>query len=105
MFNKVGTYQIATLARAHKIPFYVAAPLSTFDLKSRVEDVVIEERDSKEVTMMAGRRIAPKGIHIFNPAFDVTPPQLITTIVTEKGLLRQPLSESIRNAFKLPKTL
>jgi len=55
--------------------------------------------------MMAGRRIAPKGIHIFNLAFDVTPPQLITTIVTEKGLLRQPLSESIRNAFKLPKTL
>jgi methylthioribose-1-phosphate isomerase len=105
VFNKVGTYQIATLARAHKIPFYVAAPLSTFDLKSRVEDVVIEERDSKEVTMMAGRRIAPKGIHIFNPAFDVTPPHLITTIVTEKGLLRQPLSETIRNAFKLPKTL
>ena len=74
VFNKVGTYQIATLARAHKIPFYVATPLSTFDLKSRVEDVLIEERDSKEVTMMAGRRITPKGIHIFNLAFDVTPP-------------------------------
>lgn len=102
VFNKVGTYQIATLARVHKIPFYVAAPLSTFDLKSRVEDVVIEERDSKEVTTMVGRRIAPKGIRIFNPAFDVTPPHLISTIVTEKGLIRQPLSESIRNIFKLP---
>jgi len=101
VFNKVGTYQIATLAKVHNIPFYVAAPLSTFDLKSRVEDVVIEERDPKEVSTMAGKRIVPRGIHIFNPAFDLTPPQLITIIVTEKGLLSQPLHKSIRNIFKL----
>jgi methylthioribose-1-phosphate isomerase len=101
VFNKVGTYQIATLAKVHNIPFYVAAPLSTFDLKSRVEDVVIEERDPKEVSTMAGKRIVPRGIHIFNPAFDLTPPHLITIIVTEKGLLSQPLHKSIRNIFKL----
>ena len=101
VYNKVGTYQIATLAKAHKIPFYVAAPLSTFDLKSRIEDVVIEERDSKEVTKMAGKRIVPRGVHIFNPAFDITPPNLITNIITEKGLLQQPLNESIQDLFKL----
>jgi methylthioribose-1-phosphate isomerase len=99
VFNKIGTYQIATLARAHKIPFYVAAPLSTFDLKSNVEDVIIEERDSMEVSTMAGKRIVPRGIHIFNPAFDLTPPHLITAIVTEKGLLKQPLHKAILNIF------
>lgn len=103
LFNKVGTYQIATLAKAHKIPFYVAAPLSTFDFKSRVEDVIIEERDSNEVTIIAGKRLVPRGIHVFNPAFDLTPPDLITTIVTEKGLLLQPLDQSIQNIFKLSK--
>jgi methylthioribose-1-phosphate isomerase len=101
VFNKIGTYQIATLAKAHNIPFYVAAPLSTFDFKSNVEDVVIEERDSKEVSTMAGKRIVPRGIHIFNPAFDITPPNLITAIITEKGLLKQPLYKAIRNIFRV----
>ncbi|HEY7078571.1 MAG TPA: S-methyl-5-thioribose-1-phosphate isomerase [Nitrososphaeraceae archaeon] len=100
VFNKIGTYQIAILAGAHKIPFYVAAPLSTFDLKSNVEEVVIEERDSNEVSTLAGKRIVPRGINIFNPAFDLTPPHLITAIITEKGLLKQPLYKAIRNVFR-----
>ncbi|MEM4278029.1 MAG: S-methyl-5-thioribose-1-phosphate isomerase, partial [Candidatus Nitrosocaldus sp.] len=95
VFNKIGTYQLAILAKEHKIPFYVAAPLSSFDLKSRVEDVIIEERAYDEVVKVAGKRIAPKGIRVFNPAFDVTPPTLITAIVTEKGVLEPPYEQSI----------
>jgi methylthioribose-1-phosphate isomerase len=100
VFNKIGTYQVALLAYSHNIPFYVAAPLSTFDLKNNLENVVIEERSVDEVVQIAGKRIAPKKVRIFNPAFDLTSPDLITGIITEKGVLTPPYEKSISNAFK-----
>ncbi len=99
VFNKIGTYQIALLANSHSIPFYVAAPLSTFDLKNSIDTVVIEERSIDEVVQIAGKRIAPKGVRIFNPAFDLTPPNLITGIITEKGVLNPPFEKSISGMF------
>lgn len=101
VFNKIGTYQIALLAKEHGIPFYVAAPLSSFDLKSSVKDVIIEERVFDEVVKVGGRRIAPKGVRVFNPAFDITPPHLITAIVTEKGVLRAPYEDAIAGMFRI----
>jgi methylthioribose-1-phosphate isomerase len=85
--NKVGTYLLALAAKANQIPFYVAAPSSTFDLRGEQSDVRIEERDPREVTHIAGRRIVPKGVSVFNPAFDLTPVELVTRFITEKGLL------------------
>lgn len=85
--NKVGTYLIALAAQANEIPFYVAAPLSTFDLRSGRSEVEIEERDPKEVTHIGGKRIVPKGVKVFNPAFDVTPVQLVRGFITEKGVI------------------
>ena len=99
VYNKIGTYQVAALAKRHKIPFYVAAPSSTFDLTSKVGDVVIEERNKNELMKMGNKLLAPKGIRIFNPAFDVTPPELITGIITEKGILKPPYKESIGKAI------
>ena len=99
VYNKIGTYQVAALAKRHKIPFYVAAPSSTFDLTSKVGDVVIEERDKNELMKMGNKLLAPKGIKIFNPAFDVTPPELITGIITENGILKPPYKESIGKAI------
>ena len=99
VYNKIGTYQVAALAKRHKIPFYVAAPSSTFDLTSKVGDVVIEERNKNEMMKMGNKLLAPKGIKIFNPAFDVTPPELITGIITEKGILKPPFKESIGKAI------
>ncbi|MCS6768774.1 MAG: S-methyl-5-thioribose-1-phosphate isomerase [Candidatus Nitrosocaldus sp.] len=99
VFNKIGTYQVAILAREHSIPFYVAAPLSSFDLKSRVDEVTIEERAYDEVVKVSGKRVAPRGVRVFNPAFDITPPHLITAIVTEKGVLEQPYEQSIARVF------
>ncbi len=96
VFNKVGTYQIAIIAKQHNIPFYVAAPLSTFDLNSNAEDVVIEQRKSSEVTSIGNKKTAPDGINVINPAFDMTPPELISGIITEKGIIRQPYEESIK---------
>ena len=96
VFNKIGTYQIALIAKQHNIPFYVAAPLSTFDLNSNTEDVVIEQRKSSEVTSIGNKKTAPDGINVINPAFDMTPPELISGIITEKGVIRQPYDESIR---------
>lgn len=96
VFNKIGTYQVAILASKHKIPFYVAAPLSTFDFESNPEDVVIEERSADEVTKVGRKRVAPKGVRIFNPAFDMTPPELITGIVTEKGVLKPPFEKNLK---------
>jgi methylthioribose-1-phosphate isomerase len=95
--NKIGTYSVAVLARAHRIPFYVAAPSSTFDLALRSGDAIpIEQRKPEEVTRGFGRRTAPEGVKVYNPAFDVTPANLISGIVTEKGVIR-PVSEvSIR---------
>jgi methylthioribose-1-phosphate isomerase len=87
--NKIGTYSLAVLAKEHGLPFYVAAPTSTVDLSiSSGKEIVIEERSPSEVTSFQGRRIAPRGIQAANPAFDVTPHEYITAIITEKGILR-----------------
>jgi methylthioribose-1-phosphate isomerase len=96
VFNKIGTYQVAALAKLHNIPFYVAAPLSTFDLQSDPGDIVIEQRPEDELTKFAGTRIVPAGVRIFNPAFDLTPPELISGIITEKGLLVPPFQQNIK---------
>ena len=101
VFNKIGTYQVALMANSHDIPFYVAAPVSTFDLRNNFESIVIEERSADEVVKIAGKRIAPKGIRVFNPAFDLTPPNLITGIITEKGILNPPFEKSISSLFNL----
>jgi len=85
--NKVGTYMIALAAQANHVPFYVAAPSSTFDLRTGHEDVEIEERSAQEVTHIEGKRIVPKGINVFNPAFDLTPVELVTGFITEKGVV------------------
>jgi methylthioribose-1-phosphate isomerase len=100
VFNKIGTYQVALLANSHNIPFYVAAPLSTFDLnQDDPEKIVIEERSVEEVVKIGDKRIAPRGVRIFNPAFDLTPPNLVTGIITEKGVLMPPFEKSISEAF------
>ncbi|AFU59465.1 MAG: S-methyl-5-thioribose-1-phosphate isomerase [Nitrososphaera sp.] len=96
VFNKIGTYQVAILANKHKIPFYVAAPLSTFDFESNPEDVVIEERSVDEVVRVGKKRVAPKGVRVFNPAFDMTPPELITGIITERGVLTPPFEKNLK---------
>ncbi|HXD72601.1 MAG TPA: S-methyl-5-thioribose-1-phosphate isomerase [Vicinamibacterales bacterium] len=97
--NKIGTYGVAVLAREHKIPFYVAAPLSTIDLNTPDgEHIPIEERSSKEVTHVGGSRLAPEGAHVWNPAFDVTPNRLIAGIITERGIFRPPYIESLARA-------
>ena len=99
VFNKIGTYQVATMAKQHNIPFYVAAPLSTFDLKSNPENVVIEQRKASEVTGIGDTKTAPDGIDVINPAFDMTPPELISGIITENGIAKPPFEESIRQLF------
>ena len=92
--NKIGTYGVALLAAAHGIPFYVAAPSSTFDLSLPSGDTIpIEQRDPREVTHGFGRQTAPDGIRVYNPAFDVTPARLIHALICEKGLI-QPVTEA-----------
>jgi methylthioribose-1-phosphate isomerase len=100
VFNKIGTYQVALLAKVHNIPFYVAAPLSTFDMNNSEEDIVIEERSVDEVVKIGDKRIAPAGVRIFNPAFDVTSPDLITGIITEKGIIYPPYELNLRSLFQ-----
>ena len=100
VFNKIGTYQVATMAKQHGIPFYVAAPLSTFDMKTDAKDVVIEMRDASEVTGIGDKKTAPDGINVINPAFDMTPPELISGIITEKGVVKPPFEESIKKLFE-----
>jgi methylthioribose-1-phosphate isomerase len=100
VFNKIGTYQVATMAKQHGIPFYVAAPLSTFDMKSNAEDVIIEMRKGTEVTGIGDKKTAPDDIGVINPAFDMTPPELITGIITEKGVAKPPYEESIKKLFE-----
>ena len=99
VFNKIGTYQIALLAKEHGIPFYVAAPLSTFDMKSEPDDVIIEQREASEVTTVGDKKTAPDNIDVLNPAFDMTPPELVTGIITEAGVARPPYEESIQKLF------
>jgi methylthioribose-1-phosphate isomerase len=89
VFNKIGTYGVAILAKEHDIPFYVAAPKSTFDLTRKAKDVTIEERSPGEVTHIGGKQIAPKGVRVFNPAFDATPLRYVSGIICEDGILRK----------------
>jgi methylthioribose-1-phosphate isomerase len=91
VFNKIGTYAHAVLARAHKIPFYVAAPLSTFDLQHAEEEIVVEERSPEELRSLGSTRLAPDGVPAWNPAFDATPMELVAALITEKGVFRPPL--------------
>jgi methylthioribose-1-phosphate isomerase len=95
VFNKIGTYQEAVLANRHGIPFYPAAPHSTFDLIRTHDKVTIEERGAEEVVEIRGRRVAPKGIPVANPAFDMTPPELVTAMITDRGLVKPSFSENI----------
>jgi len=95
--NKIGTYSLAVLAKVHRVPFYVVAPVSTFDLKIKSgRDIPIEERSPEEITMPFGYRIAPRRVKAYNPAFDVTPAGYISAIITEKGILRPPYSKSLK---------
>lgn len=100
VYNKIGTYQVATMAKQHHIPFYVAAPLSTFDLNSKPDNIIIEQRKASEVTGIAGKKTAPDDINVINPAFDMTPPELISGIITEVGIAKPPFVESIRKLFE-----
>jgi methylthioribose-1-phosphate isomerase len=95
--NKIGTYTVAVLAREHNIPFYVAAPISTVDLSTPTGDQIpIEQRSPREVTEIRGVKIAPEGVRVENPAFDVTPARYVTAIITERGVAKAPYSESLR---------
>ena len=99
--NKIGTYTLAVLAMYHKIPFYVAAPISTIDPDiASGEEIPIEERNPDEVTHCGGKRIAPEGIKVYNPAFDITPNRLIDAIITDRGVLKKPFTESIKEILK-----
>ncbi|MFQ5442221.1 MAG: S-methyl-5-thioribose-1-phosphate isomerase [Thermodesulfobacteriota bacterium] len=98
--NKIGTYSVAVLARENKIPFYVAAPLSTIDMSIKSgKEIPIEERDKREVTHIGARMLAPKGVKVKNPVFDVTPARLVTAIITEKGVVKSPYTRNIKRLF------
>lgn len=99
--NKIGTYTLAVLAKAHDVPFYVVAPRSTMDpALADGRSIPLEERDSREITHCAGHAVAPDGVPVWNPAFDVTPQALITGIITEVGILRRPFGPAIRKALR-----
>lgn len=100
IINKIGTYSIAVLAHEHKIPFYVAAPLSTFDLNISAKDVTIEERSPEEVTYIKSVRIAPLGVNVLNPAFDITPMKYVSSIICEKGILSREDIEKMAKACR-----
>src|SRR5205085_10601898 len=98
----IGTYSVAVLAHAHGIPFYVAAPTSTVDLSlASGAEIPIEERSATEVTHFAGRRVAPEGIGVANPAFDVTPHRYVAAIITERGVLRPPYGPALAEAVRV----
>ena len=98
--NKIGTYVLAVLAKHHDIPFYVAAPSSTVDMRTRKGgDVVIEERDPREIVEFQGRRIAPKNVAVFNPAFDLTPHEFVSAIITERGVIKRPNRKKMVSLF------
>jgi methylthioribose-1-phosphate isomerase len=102
--NKIGTYTVAVLARQHGIPFYVAAPLSTIDLETPTgEQIPIEQRATSEVTEINGKRVAPENIGVENPAFDVTPHNLVSAIITEAGVARNPYEETLRELYRAEK--
>lgn len=97
VINKIGTYNLAIISKKFQIPFYVAAPISTFDISSTSERVKIEERNPKEVTHIGGKRITPEGVKVYNPAFDVTPLDYVEAIITEKGIIQSPDESRIEN--------
>jgi methylthioribose-1-phosphate isomerase len=99
--NKIGTYTLAVLAARHRVPFYVAAPTSSIDLScKRGEDIPIEQRNPREVTHVGNRQIAPAGIAVANPAFDITPHELVTAIITERGVARPPYTQSLKRLVR-----
>ena len=99
--NKIGTYNLALVAHAHNIPFYVAGPTSTIDMLTESgDDIEIEERGDTEVVCVGSERIAPEGIEVGNPAFDITPAKYITAIITEKGIVRTPFEENLKALFQ-----
>jgi methylthioribose-1-phosphate isomerase len=99
--NKIGTYQVAVLAKENKIPFYVAAPLSTIDLRLKSGDLIpIEERSPEEISRIAGREVGPKGVKALNPAFDITPAKYITAVITEAGIIKPPYISNIKGVFR-----
>ncbi|MHC4621497.1 MAG: S-methyl-5-thioribose-1-phosphate isomerase [Planctomycetota bacterium] len=99
--NKIGTYGLAVLAQKHRIPFYIAAPSSTFDLNIKTGDEIpVEQRPPQEITIFAETQIAPEGVNVYNPAFDVTEASLITAIITEKGVIEKPNAHSISEHFR-----
>ena len=98
--NKIGTYGLALIARAHGVPFYVAAPFSTFDLSIKTgKEIPIELREASEIINGFGKPTAPANVEVFNPAFDVTPNELITALITERGVIRPPFERNIRKLF------
>ncbi|PZE21432.1 S-methyl-5-thioribose-1-phosphate isomerase [Paenibacillus xerothermodurans] len=98
--NKIGTYSVAVLAKAHGIPFYVACPMSSIDLSTPTgADIPIEERHEDEITQGFGKRTAPQGVKVFNPAFDITPNEYVTAIITEKGVIRAPYQDNLKKLF------
>jgi len=101
--NKIGTYGVAVLARVHGIPFYVAAPTSSIDMETPTgADIPIEERPAEEVTQGFGKRTAPEGVAVYNPAFDITPAEYVTAIITERGVIRPPYAEGLRRLMEEP---
>ena len=99
--NKIGTYNLAVLAKYHKIPFYVVAPVSTFDFRIKTgRDIPIEERDANEVRTLCGRLVAPRNVKVYNPAFDVTPNKLISAIITEKGIIYKIFAENLKKLVR-----
>jgi methylthioribose-1-phosphate isomerase len=103
--NKIGTYSLSVLAKQHEVPFYIAAPSSTFDLSiADGAEIPIEQRESSEVTRLAGTATAPDGVAVYNPAFDVTPAQNITAIITEKGVLCRPDRDGVLAHLQAPDT-
>ena len=98
--NKIGTYPLSVLAREHSVPFYVAAPLSTFDLTlPEGRSIPIEERGAEEVSSFGGMKTAPTDVKVVNPAFDVTPAQLITAIITERGIIRNVNTQTVADVL------
>lgn len=101
--NKIGTYGVAVLAKAHEIPFYVACPISTIDLATESgARIPIEQRHEDEITHGFGRRTAPEGVKVYNPAFDVTPQEYVTAIITEQGVVRPPYRQNLKKLFESP---
>jgi methylthioribose-1-phosphate isomerase len=98
--NKIGTYSVARLCHAHRVPFFVAAPLSTIDPATKTgKEIPIEQRASREVTFLQGRRIAPEGVRVYHPAFDVTPSRYVSAIITERGIVQKPYRANLKRLF------